>query len=171
MKNGNVPRQIMAEELGKLRSAIIKNHIAAGELASGRTMRSLKIEVSEEEGTLYGRNAFGTVETGRKAGRVPTKFTYIILQWMRDKKISVPPIPYKTDRPHKYTPKERGEMQFSYFVAKKIRDKGTKLYREGGRADVYSNEIPKTIERVRGRLMELVSMEVENIKINKETTI
>lgn len=171
MINGNVTRQILKEELELLRVAIIKHHKDAGQMASGRTAKSMRVEVDEYHGTLFGRRAFGTLETGRRAGRVPNGFRKIIQKWMKDKGISVPPIPYKTDRPHKYTPQERGEMQFSFFVAKKIREEGTRLYRQGGIDTIYSNEIPETMKRIGDRLLQLFSLEYESIKLNKKEEI
>lgn len=162
-----LPRNILREELEALRLSIISNHLRAGQKASGRTAESLYVEVDEEEGVLYGRKAFGVLETGRKGGRVPRNFQDIILQWMRDKGIVAAPIPYSTNRPHKYTPEQRGMMRLSYFIAKKIRTEGTRLFRQGGRDDIYSREIDSTVERVSNRMLKAVIMEIEHIKLNK----
>lgn len=157
---------ILTEELEALKKKIIAQHFGAGQKASGRTAASLRVEVTEEEGTLYGRSPFGTLETGRKPGKVPQGFQAIIRKWMADKGINAEPIPYKTDRPHKYTPQERGNLSLSYLIARKIRREGTSLFRKGGRADIYSNVIPAATERIKGRIVELLKLEVENIKIN-----
>lgn len=162
-----LPRNILKEELEALRLSIISNHLRAGQKASGRTAESLYVEVDEEEGVLYGRKAFGVLETGRKGGRVPRNFQGIILQWMKDKGIVAAPIPYSTNRPHKYTPEQRGMMRLSYFIAKKIRTEGTRLFRQGGRDDIFSREIDNTVERVSNRMLEAVIMEIEHIKLNK----
>ena len=157
---------ILTEELEALKKKIIAQHFGAGQKASGRTAASLRVEVTEEEGTLYGRSPFGTLETGRKPGKVPQGFQAIIRKWMADKGINAEPIPYKTDRPHKYTPQERGNLSLSYLIARKIRREGTSLFRKGGRADIYSNVIPAATERIKGRIVELLKLEVENIKLN-----
>ena len=157
---------ILTEELEALKNKIIAQHFGAGQKASGRTAASLRVEVTEEEGTLYGRSPFGTLETGRKPGKVPQGFQAIIRKWMADKGINAEPIPYKTDRPHKYTPQERGNLSLSYLIARKIRREGTSLFRKGGRADIYSNVIPEATERIKGRIVELLKMDVENIKLN-----
>lgn len=162
-----VPRIILQEELEALRLSIIGNHLKAGQKASGRTAASLRVEVSEDSGTLWGRNAFGVLETGRKGGRVPKDFQGIIMQWMRDKGIRPAPIPYLTDRPHKYTPQQRGELRMSYLIARKIRREGTKLFRAGGRQDIYSPEIEKTMERIETRMVSLIKTKIEHIKLNK----
>ena len=58
---------VLQEELEALKERIIAQHLAAGQKASGRTAASLRVETTENEGTLYGRSAFGVLETGRKA--------------------------------------------------------------------------------------------------------
>lgn len=144
--------KVINDELLQLRQRIIDNHLRAGQKASGRTIQSLRVEASEDEGTLYGRKAFGTLETGRRGGRVPAGFYQIILQWVRDKGIQV-------EKP----------KTFAYFVARKIAREGTSLYRQGGRADIYSNEIPKTTESIEKRIMALFAAEVESINLNSKS--
>lgn len=144
-------RTIINEELLSLRQRIIDNHLRAGQKASGRTIQSLRVEATEDEGILFGRKAFGTLETGRRGGRVPAGFYHIILQWVKDKGIQV-------EKP----------KTFAYFVARKIAREGTSLYRRGGRDDIYSSEIPKTVESIGKRIMGLLTTEVDNININSK---
>ena len=162
-----VPRLILQEELEKLRMNIISNHLKAGQKASGRTAASMHVEVSEDSGTLWGRKAFGVLETGRKAGRVPKDFQGIIMQWMRDKGIHAAPIPYLTDRPHKYTPQQRGELRMSYLIARKIRKEGTRLFRSGGRSDIYTPEVEKAVKNIGDRMLSLIRTKIEHVKLNK----
>ena len=171
MKGDSTPRQILSEELEVLRKAIIERHLAAGQKASGRTMESLRVETNEDEGTLWGRQAFGVLETGRKDGKVPMGFQAIIRQWMKDKGIKVAPIPYKTNRPHKYTEQERGEMSLSFLIARKIRLEGTRLFRKGGRSDIYSQEVPLAVQRIKKRMLELLNVEIDSIKLNGNNEI
>lgn len=160
---------IINEELERAKLIIIQHIWKNGQNASGRTVDSLHVVMNPEGGTLFGRNFFGTMETGRRAGKVPYGFSGIILQWMRDKGIHGTPIAYKTKRAHKYTPQERGDLSMASAIANTIAAKGTKLHRDGGRDDVYSNVIPETMERLGNRLMQLIHMYVETIKLNNET--
>lgn len=146
-------RKVLQEELESLKKRIIANHERAGQVASGRTKASLRVEVGNNEGILWGRSPFGTLETGRKPGKVPKGFYHIILQWVKDKGISV-----------------ENPKTFAYFVSRKIAREGTELFRSGGRADIYSNEIPKTIDSAGKKLMGLFSIEVENINLNSNET-
>lgn len=144
-------RKVVQEELESLKKRIIDNHLRAGQKASGRTIASMHVETSDDGGVLFGRRAFGTLETGRRGGRVPKGFYYIILQWVRDKGIQV-------EKP----------KTFAYFVAKKISREGTSLFRQGGRDDIYSNEIPKTTESVLSRITGLLGASVEHINLNSK---
>lgn len=145
-------RKVVSEELESLRQRIIENHLRAGQKASGRTVASLHVETDNDGGILFGRKAFGTLETGRRGGKVPKGFYHIIYQWMQDKGIQV-------ERP----------KSFAYLVARKIAREGTKLYRQGGRDDIYSNEIPKTTESVLSRITGLLAASVESINLNSKS--
>ena len=161
---------ILTEELQGLRERIIANHIRAGQRASGKTERSLRVEVTDIQGTLFGRQAFGTLETGRRPGRVPYKFNEIIRQWILDKGIAITDIPYKRKeserwRP-KYTPRERGLRAMAGAIAYKIREEGTSLYREGGRADIYSPEVKECIEIIMNRAFAIFADDVTHINLH-----
>ena len=111
----------------------------------------MKVEVTEDGGILWGRSAFGTLETGRKGGKVPAGFGKIIRQWMDDKGIQV-------EKPD----------SFAYLVARKIAREGTQLFRNGGLSDIYSSEIKGTIERMSDKIGLLFGSEVEHINLNKD---
>lgn len=142
-------QSVIGEELEALRKAIISHHLAAGQRASGRTERSLRVEFTEDSGTLYGRQAFGVLETGRSGGKVPKGFYKVILQWVQDKGIQV-------EKP----------KSFAYLVARKIAKEGTKAHREGGSVDIYSQEIPKTVQRILDRLFGVLAEDVKHINLN-----
>ena len=141
--------ELVASELEALKQRIIENHRNAGQVASGRTITSLKVEITEDGGVLWGRSAFGTLETGRKGGKVPAGFWKIIRQWMDDKGIQV-------EKPD----------SFAYLVARKIAKEGTQLFRNGGRSDIYSPEVKDTVERVSDGIGILFGSEVEHINLN-----
>lgn len=150
----NDAKQIVFEELQDLQTRITDNIVKKGRNASGRTIESMHIDKGDKSITLFGRKAFGTLETGRGPGNVPKGFYGIIKQWVIDKGLS-----FSTDR-------ERNS--FAYLVSRKIANEGTKLYRNGGDDDIYSKEIPKTISSIKNRLGIMMKAEVVNsIKLNK----
>lgn len=146
-------QNIVFEELEDLRKRIISNIDSSGRRASGRTSESMRTDVSENRGVLFGRMAFGTLETGRKPGKVPAGFYQIIKQWVIDKGISFD------------SQSERNS--FAYLVSRKIAREGTQLYRRGADTDVYTAEVPETISRIKDRVGFLMKMKFESIKLNK----
>ena len=162
-------KRIISEELNTLRLRIIDNMKRNKQVVTGKTAQSLAVEVDEWGGRLMGNvPVIPTLETGRKAGRVPRGFASIIYQWMQDKGIHGDPIPYVRSGKHKYSAQERGDRSMAAAIAYTIKTKGSRLHRTGGRADVYSNEIPRTIEVLRERLGKLVLDVVRSIKINTQ---
>lgn len=146
-------QNIVFEELEDLRKRIISNIDSSGRRVSGRTSKSMRTDGSENRGVLFGRMAFGTLETGRKPGKVPAGFYQIIKQWVIDKGISFD------------SQSERNS--FAYLVSRKIAREGTQLYRRGADTDVYTAEVPETISRIKDRVGFLMRMEFESIKLNK----
>lgn len=141
--------ELVSSELEALKQKVIENQKNSGLVASGRTIASMKVEVTEDGGVLWGRSPFGTLETGRKPGKVPAGFWKIIRQWMDDKGIQV----QKPD-------------SFAYLVARKIANEGTQLFRNGGRDDIYSPEVKDTVKRVSQGIGILFGSEVEHINLN-----
>lgn len=149
-------KNIVVDELTALKERIARNIVATGQNASGRTIASLEIVDTDTSVSLLGRRYFKVLETGRRGGRVPYKFSTIIRQWMEDKGIKATPIPYiripSEKWQPKYTPQERGDMSLAGAIAHKIKTEGTKLFKDGGREDVYSSEIPQTVASIREKL-------------------
>lgn len=141
--------RIMRSELDALRLRIIERHINAGQKASGKTIASLHIEMLEDKGILWGRQAFEVLESGRKGGKVPKGFYKIIQQWVNDKGIQV-----------------KNPKSFSYLVARKIANEGTSLFRKGGRTDIYSTDMDKTIENIKNKVFGIFEKDVEHINLH-----
>jgi hypothetical protein len=149
MGNKEEAKKVISEELNALRQRIIDNHIRAKQRASGRTIESLKVVVDDNHGILYGRQAFDVLETGRRPGKVPKGFYQIIQQWVEDKKIQV-------EKP----------KSFAYLVARKIANEGTELFRNGGRADIYSPDVEETIKNIMDRVFGILADGVTHINLN-----
>lgn len=144
-------RKIIEIQLTDLKNRIIENHLRAGQKASGKTIESLQVKNEDENSIgLFGRSFISTLETGRKSGKVPYGFYSIILKWIEDKGINV-----------------ENPKTMAYFTAKKIASEGTKLFRDGGRSDIYSNEIEKTIRSIETEIGRAAIESITNIKINK----
>lgn len=166
------PRQgssIIATELDELRLKIIENMYQAHAVASGGTIRSLKVIQESFSARLISdqKMPFGVMETGRRGGKIPYGFSGIIYEWMQTKGVHADPVPYKTDKPHKFSEQERADRSMASAIAHTIAKSGTKLFRQGGRDTIYSRDIPKTIQTCRERLAAFVFMSAqETIKLN-----
>ena len=149
-------KQTIEYELTSLKQRIIENHIRAGQKASGKTIESMQVVVEQlgddYVGTLYGRQFFGNLETGNKPWknqpmRVPRFFHDIIQEWIEAKGLSLN----------------------AWAVSYKIIHEGTQLYRQGGRDDIFSNEIQKTIDSLGKGLIALYDMQItEMITLNNK---
>jgi hypothetical protein len=104
---------------------------------------------------LTGRQAFATLERGSRPWskppkRVPKFFADLIGEWIDAKGLDLN----------------------KWAVAHTIIHKGSKLYRDGGRSDVYSPEIQKTIDRIGERILDSYAVLVTNqLTINNTTKI
>lgn len=148
-------RKILLEELTGLKNRIGRNMARADEVVTGRTRDSMQVSIGDTYGVLTGRQAFATLETGsrpwsRQPKRVPKFFADLIGEWIE----------------------ARGLNLNKWAVANTIIREGSKLYREGGRSDVYSPEIAHTMERIGDRVIERYAVLVsDRLIINNSTTI
>lgn len=129
-------RAILREELEDLRTRIIDNMTAADQVVTGKTRDSMRVTVQGNAGVLTGRQAFATLETGsrpwsRKPKRTPKWFADLIGEWIEAKNLDLN----------------------QWAVAHTIIHQGSSLYRSGGRADIYSPELQKTIDRIGDRIL------------------
>lgn len=133
-------------KLDDAKQRIIANMGNAGQIVSGKTAESLKVErVAPNEVRLVARPFFSALETGSQpwSGRTGEKmnaqdFQMIIFEWASRKGI---------------IPADMKPLSFAYVVARKIMNEGSKLYRQGGRKDIFTPEI----ERVQDEINESIS--------------
>ena len=133
-------------KLDDAKQRIIANMGSAGQMVSGRTAESLKVErVAPNEVRLVARPFFSALETGSQPWSGKTgesmsaqDFRAIIEQWATRKGI---------------VPAGMKPQSFAYVVARKIMNEGSKLYRQGGRKDIFTPEI----ERVQDEINESIS--------------
>lgn len=156
--------QIIHDRIEKVRNDIIENMDALKRNASKRSIKSLRIvTVGDDRAILYGERSFLVMERGRKAGRVPRNFHAIIKQWIIDKGIRVRLIPYKTNRPHKYTVQERSLNMAAGAIAYNIMTSGTRLHRMQEFDDIFTSSIEKNLEELNNELIFVASLEVDRI--------
>ena len=154
-------RDIIYRSLERIRSTIADNINSKGLRASGKTEKSMRIEMYDVGGRLAGRQYFQSLEEGRPAGKVPYNFPAIIKQWIRDKGIAVQLVPYKRRASERWQPKysveERSLNMAAGAIAHSIATRGTLLYRQGGRRDIYTPIIEEETKRLEGEIGILVA--------------
>ena len=168
----DIDKEILAC-LERIRARIAANINDKGLKASGKTEASMfqpdSIRLTDTGGMLVavGRGYFQSLELGRPSGRVPRNFHAIIRQWIIDKGLAVAQIPYKRQPSERWQPKysveERSLRAAAGAIAHSIATRGTLLYRQGGRRDIYTpvlEEETKALEEAIGRII------VKSIKSN-----
>lgn len=121
-------KKILTEFFNAVKVAIIQEQQSQGRVASGKSIDSYEIEATNDKATLFGADYTGTLETGRKAGRVPFGFTQIILKWIEDKSLF-------------NGVKESQKKSIAYLIARKIQKEGTLLHRQGGHSGILANAL------------------------------
>lgn len=120
---------------------IQENLDSTGTTASGRTKESLEAVADMGELIIYGRQYFQGVEQGRPAGGIPYRFPDIIYQWAKDKGIVA-----------NFGNDEIQQRKVSAAIAYFIKNNGTKLYRDGGRTDIYSDVINEMLPELQDEI-------------------
>lgn len=156
--------QAVMAALERMRAKIAANIESKGLKASGKTAASMRIVSTETGGQLVGRPYFQSLELGRPAGRVPYNFNAIIRQWIIDKGISVRQIPYVRQPSARWSPKysveERSLRAAAGAIAHTIATRGTLLYRQGGRSDIYTPVIDEELERLEQEIGEIIATSI-----------
>ena len=137
--------EVMLQEVfEQAKRDIIANHERAGQVASGKTRDSLSVEVVSDTtsatATMYGRKYFAALETGSAPWKKlykhpPRPFVETIAKWMDDKGI---------------------DGVSAYLVARKIMREGSKLYRDGGRQDIFTPVMEDIEERIDAQLSSIL---------------
>ena len=161
-------RDILIRHLDKVKQTIIDQMSYFDRNASGAHVDSLTIEADSNYGVLWGLYSFNYLETGSRPWRkqppfAPRWFRNTIRQWIIDKGIPVTLVPYKTDRPHKYSVQERSLQMASSAIATYIMKHGTSLYRTGVPQDLYSGIINRECEAIAEESRMRVASTIENI--------
>lgn len=135
---------MLQEVFEQAKRDIIANHERAGQVASGKTRDSLSVEVSSDTtsatATMYGRKYFAALETGSQPWKKqykhpPRPFVETIAKWMTDKGI---------------------EGVSAYLVARKIMREGSRLYRDGGKQDIFTPVMEDIEERIDAELSSIL---------------
>lgn len=126
---------------------IRENLDSTGTTASGKTKESLDFELIDGGVIITARPFAKGTETGRPGGKIPYNMVDIIAKWIKDKNIES----------HFNISTESELRSVAYLISQKIKCEGTKLYRNGGRDDIFTNVVDEELPA----LQELLFHEVE----------
>jgi hypothetical protein len=116
--------------------------------ASGKMSDSLDYRIDAGGLTIYSSEKYFTVlETGRKPGKRPP--ISVIEKWIRTKPVA----------------SEMNPRSLAFLIARKIGEKGSLLYRQGGRSGVISDEINDKV--LQEKLIDVIGVEFRNYVINE----
>ena len=162
----NILEELAEEALKEIRAEMANS----GTNASGKTAAGLFHVTEDDSLELYSnRKGFANVEAGQNPGKRPRNFRDIILEWIKVKGIKVKDMPY--------SPKYKGERKFSssqergiYYAAGAIawrnKTKGSLLFREGGRNDIFSPAVDKLVKKVTNLAGDRLAKQIDVIFIN-----
>ena len=136
------PGDILISHLNNIKNKIAERMVATGRNVSGRSVASLKVEVKDGHGILWGSKSFLAMEKGRGPGAIPMGFTEIIMAWAKAKGISVQSRVRQPSNP------EAPLRSFAGAVAYNIMKKGTKLYRTKQYDDIFSSVVEEELEKM-----------------------
>lgn len=155
--SGDGIREIMERALSDCIGQIKANSRRAGQVATGRTLRSLERRL-EERGTAYvgqilGRKYFGTLETGRgpyAGGKAdPEGFNARLIEWMKARGFQCRD--------------EEEYRRMANWLRWRINRFGTRLYRQGGRKDIFTPAVDAAAEFLQQELSALYRAELEDL--------
>ena len=150
---------------------IKRNSRAAGQVATGRTLRALEAEVTSfgdaYTARIVGMSYTGALETGRGAARragspaEQRQFVQNLAEWCRIRGIHT-----------EFNDKQL--ESFARYLKWRINKYGTELYRKGGRKDIITPAIDKMIDRIEVEIAQAIEGEITSInnkffKRQKET--
>lgn len=163
--------EVLVATLERIRAKIAANINSKGLKASGKTEASMfkadSIRLTDTGAQLVavGRGYFQSLELGRPAGRVPRGFAYIIRQWIIDKGLSVRMIPYRRQPSEgwqpKYSVEERSLRAAAGAIAHNIAARGTRLYQQGGRSDIYTPVLEEETKRLEAEIGRIIANSIK----------
>lgn len=153
--NASKVESILNKHLHDLVDIIDRNMATQGRHVFRHTIDSARVEVKGGTGILWGNGSFFALEGGRKGGRVPVGFYKIILDWVKERGIE--------DVNGKYK-----QSSVAWFIANKIREDGSKMYRDHTFQDIFSKAVKDEIDSIELEISTAVSSEIEYL--NNEFT-
>lgn len=153
-------KSIVQEEMEILKKNIQTRMTEEKVNASGRTMKSLTIQVDQFGGILFGSSVFLNIQKGRAPGAVPKNFVEIIKDWIQEKGVNYSDYMPKSGAVISQEMKLQG---LAGAIAHSIMKRGTLLHRKGITRDIYGKAIEDTLGRIATRVGDSLALEIDTI--------
>lgn len=129
--------------LEKAREDIVAQMRKNGQYVTGKTASGIKCygvqTATHINAYMEAPISLLTLETGRRAGKIPYGFQSILFKWSIDKHMQ-----FKTVTARK---------SFAWYTARKIASEGSWIYRQGFRVDVYTSILRKATHDIEALLL------------------
>lgn len=122
--------EIINQELETLSKKIGANISVVGAYASGESTNSLEVQKLDFGGQLMAKKYFSVLETGKKASWTPID---PLIKWIKVKGLGG---------------SEQEDLSFAIAISKTHKASGSKLFRSGGRTNVFTDDINLLIENI-----------------------
>lgn len=133
--------EILAEEMEAIKADLIAKHKELGMKASGKWIESVEANTERLSGVILAEHYTEQLVNGREPGKYPPytpgKGFVEIEQWILDKGIPFDDIKLSS---------------LAFLIARKIAEKGTNYYQEGGTELVEAVITPQRIQRIIDRV-------------------
>jgi len=127
---GDATKKVLADEGRKFSIRVVNNLKSKGISKSGKTAASMHEDATTESLIVWGRKDFQNLETGVSPSEAKQlNFQQLkanIYDWSK-----YLPLTFETTKKR---------YSFAWNVSNKILEFGTRLYQQGGRNDIFSNE-------------------------------
>lgn len=153
---------ILKSHLENVKTNIAERMAASGRNASGKSVASLRVEVSDGHGILWGSKAFLAMERGRGPGAIPMGFVEIIMAWAKAKGISA------HSKAGVRQDKDTAMRSFAGAVAYNIMKKGTRLFRNKQYNDIYTSVLKEELDKMSEAMVINLLDQVSTINDNVE---
>jgi len=129
---------------------VVSNILKAKKNRSGETVRSIRVDAQNQDLIVWGRENFHNMETGTSP---------------KEMKASISTLSYLSVRSNiaawsKYLPLEfvnvKERFIFASNVVRNIQEKGSLLFQQGGRKDIYSNEEEALLKNISDKVGQII---------------
>ena len=141
---------ILNEAIAGIRDTLEQERINA----TGKASESLEVETYEGGARMLGCGYFSALEQGNEPIIDPT-LEEAIREWINAKIARG----WFTLRGGKDTEEERDKA--AYYIANSLQERGTKLYQQGGRDDVYTDKLKRAVSDIQAKLAGVAEIQIK----------